>query len=450
MSRQSENPADTPTRRRFLTASALSAGGLLTGCVTNPVTGRSQLMLMSQVQEINADKSSSPHQFSADYGVVQDAKLNAYIQSVGQGMVRQTHRPDMPYSFRAVNATYINAYAFPGGSIATTRGILLELENEAELAALLGHELGHVNARHTAQQMTKGMLTGLVLAGVTTYAKNKSDQYGQLAQSLGQIGAGMMLAHYSRDNEHEADSLGMQYLVNSDYTPEGMVGLMGVLKGLSSTKPSAIELMFSTHPWSGDRYDRAVQSARSQYAANTNQRINRERYMDNTAQLRKLKGAIDAMQKGERAMMSKRMPEAESELKNALKQAPKDYTGHVLMAKYYLTNDNPRQALAYAREAQALYPKEAQAHHISGVTKLRLKDYAGSHRDFEACDRNLPGNPTITFFKGRALEGMSRRDAAAAEYKQYLSKVNEGEYAQYAYQRLVEWGHIKPAAQPAQ
>ena len=107
----------------------------MSGCATNPVTGKQQLMLLSENQEIQIDKKNSPHQFSSDYGKVQDKALNMYINSTGKKMAARTHRTNMPYSFRAVNATYVNAYAFPGGSIAVTRGILLSLDNEAELAA---------------------------------------------------------------------------------------------------------------------------------------------------------------------------------------------------------------------------------------------------------------------------------------------------------------------------
>ena len=153
------------TRRDFMKLGTLAAAGCLTGCAVNPVTGASQLMLMNEGQEISVDLENSPHQFSADYGQLLDGSLNGYIQRVGLGLSKLTHRPQMPYSFRGVNANYVNAYAFPGGSIAVTRGMLLKMDNEAELAALLGHELGHVNARHTASQMSKGMLTQILAAG---------------------------------------------------------------------------------------------------------------------------------------------------------------------------------------------------------------------------------------------------------------------------------------------
>ena len=125
------------SRRDFLWLSSMAAAGWLLSCATNPVTGKSQLMLVSEDQEIQIDKQYAPYQFSADYGTVQDKALNSYVDRTGKNIATRTHRTHMPYNFHAVNATYVNAYAFPGGSIACTRGILLSLENEAELAALL-------------------------------------------------------------------------------------------------------------------------------------------------------------------------------------------------------------------------------------------------------------------------------------------------------------------------
>lgn len=169
------NSADTTglTRRKFLWLSSLTAAGILTGCAINPVTGQNQLMLISEDSEIQIDKNKSPQQFSVDYGTIQDTALNNYINQTGKKISSLTHRPNMPYSFRCVNASYVNAYAFPGGSIAVTRGILVNLDNEAQLAALLGHELGHVNARHTAEQMSKGLLTSVVAGGCYSICRVK-------------------------------------------------------------------------------------------------------------------------------------------------------------------------------------------------------------------------------------------------------------------------------------
>ncbi len=427
------------TRRQFLWLSSMAAAGLAAGCATNPVTGKSQLMLVSEDQEIQIDQQNSPYQFSADYGTTQDKALGSYIDRTGKNLVSQTHRTHMPYNFHVVNATYVNAYAFPGGTIACTRGILLSLENEAELAALLGHELGHVNARHTAQQMSKGMLSQAVVGGLSAVAGAAGSGYGGLASQLGQIGAGALLASYSRDNERQADALGMEYIVKSGYSPSGMVGLMEMLNSLGTHKPSAIELMFATHPMSAERYQTVVQSAATQYKSTGGQPVHRERYMDNTARLRAQKSAIEEMQKGDEVLAQKKFGDAEEHYRRALKAAPNDYTALVLMSKTQLMQKNWAVGRQYAEMAQKAYPQEAQAYHLSGFAKIRLKDYEGALAEFDSYDRVLAGNPNTLFFKGYAYEGMQKYPEAAGQYQRYLQVVQQGDYARHAYQRLKEW-----------
>jgi predicted Zn-dependent protease len=435
------------TRRRFVQWSALAAAGWVAGCAVNPVTGQRQLMLVSEKQEIDLDRRNSPHQFSADYGPAQDGQLNAYLNQTGRRLAALSHRPQMPYSFRAVNATYVNAYAFPGGSIAATRGILLKMENEAELAALLGHELGHVNARHTAAVMSKGQLTNLVLGGVAAAAGAGGSRCGKLAAQLGMLGSGALLASYSRDNERQADALGMEYMVKAGYGPDGMVGLMDILNSMSRGHQSAAELLFATHPMSSERYHTAVETARSVYAADKGKPLYRERYMDHTAGLRRIQGAIEGMQKGEAAMGAEKFAEAEGFFQTALKQAPNDYAGLVLMAKCQLARKKVDAAERYLRTAREVYPREGQALYLDGFVKLAKKQYAAALFQFEAYDKQLPGNPTTVFFKGLAFEGQGVRKSAAENYYAYLQAVDQGGNAQYAYKRLVEWGYIKNASQ---
>ncbi len=290
------------TRRHFLVLSSMYFAGIVIGCASNPVTGKQQLMLLSEDSEIDIDKKNSPHQFSADYGALSDKTLNNYINQTGRRMAALSHRPQMPYSFRGVNATYIT-YAFPGGSIAATRGILLSINNEAELSALLGHEIGHVNARHTAERMSKRILAAAVVAGITAYVASENRKYGPLAAGLGAIGTGILLASYSRDDEREADSLGMEYMARAGHNTKGMVGLMDVLRDISRHKPNAIEMMFATHPMSIKRYNTAIELTNTKYKSTQNIPLNRERYMDYTVKLRSMKKAIEEMQNGEKAMI---------------------------------------------------------------------------------------------------------------------------------------------------
>ncbi len=431
----------TLSRRRFLFLSSMAAAGWVVGCAVNPVSGKQQLMLISEQQEIDLDRQNSPYQFSADYGAVQDAQLNAYIDQTGRRVAALSHRPEMPYSFRVVNANYVNAYAFPGGSIAVTRGILLKLDNEAELAALLGHELGHVNARHTAETMSKGMLTNALVGGVAAIVGSQAG-YGDLAAQLGMIGSGALLASYSRDNEREADALGMEYMVGAGYGPDGMVGLMEMLNDLSKGRHSTTELLFSTHPMSSERYQFAKQAASGTYQSEQGQPLHRERYMDQTAGLRRIRGAIEAIQKGEEALGQKKYGAAEEQFQSALKQAPNDYSGLVLMAKCQLMQDKTDAAAPCLERARQVYPQEAQASYLAGVVKLKQKAYPAALSQFDAYDQILPGNPNTIFFKGLCHEGMGSRQPAAEHYYQYLQSVNQGQNAQYAYKRLVEWGYV--------
>jgi predicted Zn-dependent protease len=432
------------TRREFLALASAATAGVLSGCAANPVTGEQQLMLMSEADEISVDKQQSPHQFSSDYGASQDRVLNTYVQQIGARMGSLSHRPKMPYSFRCVNAVYINAYAFPGGSIAVTRGILLKLNNEAELAALLGHEIGHVNARHSASQMSKGIVTQLALAGAAVaVGVAVGETAGEVAASLGMLGAGALLASYSRDNEREADALGMDYTVRSGYSPDGMVGLMAMLNSLHKGQPSSAEMLFSTHPMSDERYTNMAQAATAHYAAAKGYPVQRERYMDYTAGLRARRGAIEALQKGEEALGKKKYPEAEAQLRSALQQAPDDYTGLVLMAKCMLVQKRTADAQAFTDRAKQVYPTEAQARHLGGVARLRRKEFDGAYQEFAESERLLPGNPSTIFLRGFSLEGGGHKREAAQEYQRYLQKVQEGKGVQHATQRLTEWGYIK-------
>jgi len=437
------NPDPFLTRRHFLWLSAMSMAGGVIGCAVNPVTGRHQLMFVSEDQEIGIDKQYAPLQISVDYGKTQDKALNDYVHQVGENMAARTHRSHLPFSFTAVNATYVNAYAFPGGSIACTRGILLSLENEAELAALLGHELGHVNARHTAQQLSKGMLTQAIVGGLSALVGTQGVMLGQLASQLGSIGAGALLASYSRDNEREADELAMEYMDKARYNTKGMVGLMDMLRSLSKHKPSTIDLMFATHPMSEERYQTAVQTSRTKYQTAQNLPLYRERYMDHTAKLRSLKGAIEEMQKGEREMAGQKFGAAEAHFREALKKAPDDYAGLAMMATCQLLQKKYAEGIPYAEKAKGVYPQEAQAYHLSGFAKLQTKDFAEAYQDFSAYEKLLSGNPNTIFFKGFAQEGLGNKPEAAREYHRYLQIVQQGKFAQHAYQRLVEWGYYK-------
>ncbi len=424
--------------------STLAAQQLVAGCAVNPVTGANQFMMVSEQQEIDIDKQQSPYQFSNDYGLSQDSRLNAYVNRVGQELAARSHRPRMPYSFSPVNAVYVNAYAFPGGTIAATRGILAELENEAELAALLGHEIGHVNARHTAQQLSKSVLVNLAVAGLSVAGSAAGlGSANDALQSLGGLGAGALLAHYSRDNEREADALGMRYMTITGYSPEGMVQLMELLMRSNRREPNALQVMFSTHPMSSERLANARNAIAEYYGGQQGQAINRERYMDETAALRRVKPMLNTLQKATAATAGKKLNEAGELYSQALRQGPGDYTALLMMAKFQMGTNNNGAAENYARQAMQAYPREAQAHLVAGVAMLNNKRFDTAYQALDTYERMLPGTVQVNFYQGYALEGMGRREEAAHAYIRFLKRQNSGKEAQYAYNRLKSWGYVQ-------
>jgi predicted Zn-dependent protease len=434
-------------RRYALVFTAILLVALLAGCATNPVSGRKQLNFLSESSEVQVDRENSPHQISADYGAVQDADLNRYVSSVGNQLAALSHRPDMPYNFRVVNAVYINAYAFPGGTIAVSRGILSDMDSEAELAALLGHEIGHVCSRHAAQQYTAGMVGSVAIAAATLFIQQKNETYAGLAAGLGAVASGLYLAHYSRADEREADALSLEYMTKGGYNPEGCISLMDMLRKTEKEKPNAIEMLFATHPMSEERYQTAVKEVAQKYQAQKSYPLNKERFQEKTTRLRAMKNAIVQMQNGEKDMNKGNFDSAVTNLRSALREAPQDYACLLMLAKCMLAKKNPAEAEKYASAAKNAYPQEPQALYVLGMAKVGNKQYESAYADFSAYEQLLPGNPNVIFYMGYSFEGMNNKDSAAQKYKAYLRQVSEGENAQHAYRRLLEWGYIQPQRQ---
>jgi predicted Zn-dependent protease len=178
---------------------------LFNQCSRNPVTGKKELSFMSESQEKALGASSDP-QIQAEFGVYPDEKLQTYINEKGQAMAKISHRPTLPFQFKVMDSPVVNAFAVPGGYVYFTRGILAHFNNEAQLNGVLGHEIGHVTARHGARSQTSQILSQVVLIGAMI-ASPKLAQYGeQLSQ-----GMQLLFLKYSRDHESESDVLGVQY-----------------------------------------------------------------------------------------------------------------------------------------------------------------------------------------------------------------------------------------------
>ena len=413
----------------------------LQGCAVSPVTGERILVGMSEAQEAAIDRQQAPHQFSQDLGAIQNGQVNAYVSEIGQRLDALSHRPNMPYSYRVLNANYVNAYTFPGGAMGVTRGIMVDMDDEAQLAALLGHELGHVNARHSAQRQGQTMIAQTVLVGVNAAAQNSG--WAPLIGLGSQVGASALLANYSRSNEHEADALGQAYMVQAGYPATGMTRLHQMLVQEEQEAPSTLATMFSSHPMSSERRDRARAAAETTYASSLKASVRRERFMDNTSPLRQIKPAIQACQKGESAMSARKLDEASGQFRTALKQAPRDYAANLRMAQCLQAQGKTADAIAYVDNARNIYPQEAQSHKLTATLALQQRKPQAALQALNTFDRLLPGDSGVTFLKGASLEAMGQREPAAQHYARYLQQVRSGDASQHAYTRLKAWGYAK-------
>ncbi|MEX8493046.1 M48 family metalloprotease [Sphaerotilus sp.] len=428
------------TRRDTLWVFSASVGAsVLPGCATPPASGEVAPAGLREEQERQVDTQLAPYQFSLDLGAVQEAEVNAYLGRVSQSLQEQVRRHDMPYSVRALNAHYVNAYTCPGGAIGVTRGLLVELQDESELAALLGQELGHVNARHVAQRQGQAMVAQVAMASLTVAGQDAN--WSPLLGLGSQIGASALLANYSRDQEHQADALGLEYLVGAGYPATGMTQLHARLVSQHKAQPGMLETMFASHPMSNERLATAREAAETRYAGSLKAPRQRERYMDSTASLRRLRPAIEACKNGELAMGRQALSEAQGQFVQALRLAPRDYAANLRMAQCLQAQGQPREALRYANAARSLYPQEAQAHKLGASLHLALHNPGAAFNALEQFDRVLPGDPGVLFMKAYALDGMGQGRRAAEHYAQFLQVHHQGEAAQFSVNRLRAMGH---------
>jgi predicted Zn-dependent protease len=194
---------------------------------------------------------------------------------------------------------------------------------------------------------------------------------------------------------------------------------------------------------SSERHRTMVEAVQAKYTAARRYPLGREAYLDRTAALRARRTTIEELQKGEEALAAGKLSAAQPHVAAALKAAPDDYAALVTMAKTQLAAKQPAEARRYAEAAQAVYPREAQACHVTGMAALAQRDFGAALQAFQRYEERLPGNPNTVFFKGYSFEGLDRRQEAAPCYDRYLRSGAEGDYAKHAYAKLVEWGYVK-------
>ncbi len=266
------------TRRRLVLVplSTLLAAGIAAGisCARNPVTGKNELSLVSESQEIQLGKESAV-QVQQSIGFYDDPAVQSYVSAIGMRMAKASERPNLPWEFHVVNDASVNAFALPGGFIYVTRGLMTAINNEAELATVMGHEIGHVTNRHSVQQISKQQVAQLGLGLGSILSPTVARAAGLASQGLG-----VLFLKYSRDAENQADLAGFRYALNQNYDVREMASVFQTLDRESSAAGGGrLPEWLATHPNPGTRIQNTEQRLDTLHKDLTNTVIDRDQYL---------------------------------------------------------------------------------------------------------------------------------------------------------------------------
>lgn len=425
-------------RIRLICLSVLFA--VLTGCAVNPVTGRNELALMdiSSEQEASLGRKSFEPALQSMGGVYPDAAVTAYVDRVGQRVARRSHRPDLKYSFKIVNDSSPNAFALPGGFIAISRGLLINLENEAQLAAVLGHEIGHVTARHSVQ----GMQRSTLLSATVGLLGAVSGEYADLATKLGGVTANLVDKRYSRDQESESDRLGIDYMVQSGYAPQGAVELQEIFyrKIEGGRNPDWLSGLFRSHPFSKERLEANRSYVASNYVATrSGYGLDRSSYQQSIDSLIKTKDAYTLFDQARKLEAKGQLDAAIETYHKAMQKAPDHGLLLSGLGMAYLRKEDLIPARRYLLKAVSVDADFYQSRMGLGYVYLK------TNRPAEAAghlQKSLKLMPTVeaAYLLGEAEEEQGHLAKARELYQAVAQADSSGKLGQAAAARLKRLG----------
>ena len=359
----------------------------LAGCSVNPVTGERELSLVSESQErsIGAEQYVPTQQTQGGQFYL-DPELTVYVREVGQKLARVSDRPDLPYEFVVLNNSTPNAWALPGGKIAINRGLLVKLEDEAQLASVLAHEIVHAAARHGAQRMQQGMIISAGMAGLGLALSD--NEWAGLVMGGAAVGAQVALAQYSQGDELESDAYGIRYMHQAGYDPQAAVELQELFLALSKGRESSwLEGLFATHPPSARRVEENRKLARELGA---NGFRGRDVYQRRTAKLRSLQPAYDAHQKAMKLASEKQLDEALAAINTAIEMEPREAMFYALRGRIYQSKGERERAQTDFDKAVSLYPEMFEYQLYNGLNALAMNDLAKARNHLENANEVVP------------------------------------------------------------
>jgi predicted Zn-dependent protease len=357
------------------------ACALAAGCATNPVTGRRQLALITEAQEIQMGRQAS-QEVAQQLGLVENEALQQYVQRVGEGLAAESERPNLPWTFRVVDDPTPNAFALPGGFIFMTRGMMDLMDSEAELAAVLGHEIGHVTARHSVSQISRGQLAQLGLGLGSIFFPEAAQTFGGLAQT----GMQLLFLRHGRDAERQSDELGFRYALREGYDVREMDDIFATLMRLGEASGrGSVPSWLSTHPAEPERI--AAAQARADTVPAASLALRREEYL----------ARIDGLMYGDNPR--------QGFFRDGLFLHP-DLRFQIAFPQGWRTQNMPRAVNALApRQDAVLQLTQAQGANADDAARRFLSQQG--LRPGQGGRQNVNGNPAVVaYFQAQAQQGI--------------------------------------------
>ncbi len=452
---------------------------ILASCAVNPVTGKRELMFVSEQEEIQIGKEAAPSLYWSYGGEFKDPDLHAYLEKIVKRIWQHSERPYLPMKFVIQNTSVPNAFALPG-YVAITRGLLAELENEAQFVAVMGHEVGHVMARHTAKRITLGTLQqlGLVLGGIALSGSKAGDTFLQ----LGAIGSSLLLLKFDRSQELQADRLGVKYMALLGYDPYQAIKAHNRLqvavnnylkrKGKTRRQEGLLDSILSTHP----RHEVRIKEIKDMINSLPPYKIRgdgkfRKPFQRHTRRLRRINKIYFIYDKAVDLYNKNRLQASERQLKKAIRRQPDQAPFYNLYGMIWYKRNKPDKAKRYFwkalkieknyqpaiyglglvnlkqgyykralnrfRKSLKLYPSHPGSYFGMGKTLFKLQRYRSAIKYLRPYEEYNPRHKEVHGLLGICYEETGRLKAAYREYKHQVKIAPYTELGFYAQQRLI-------------
>lgn len=414
----------------------------LAGCAINPVTGHQELSLISENQEINLGKQAAPIAIQEFNGEFRDTNLQNYVSEIGLKLAQVSHRPRLSYRFGIVNSSEINGFALPGGPVFITRGFLTKLQNEAQLAAVLGHEIGHITARHAIEQLQTNMLFQSILSIAGSMTQGTT---AEALMSLGQVTSSLLQLRFSREDEKQADLLGLRYSFSAGYNPWGVYQILQILMEEEKGKTGASLSFLRSHPLTQDRIALVQQEISQNYPDSNNNPalvFRPEVFLRNIQPLKKVQVAYEYYDQAEKLMNKGDYRAAIENYRKALLINDSQALFYSGLGMALLKANNYRAAINNLEEGVKKDPELYKPKLYLGIGLVEIHDWIPAAGYLSQAIEILPTQALAYYYRGLAYEGLNSTTRAIQDYRTVLTLAPGTELAEKAKTRLIRLGRF--------